>query len=357
MISLSRHIELLLLEHDCVIVPGIGGFIANHAEAQYNNNDDALFLPPYRTIRFNQQLQMNDGLLVQSYMAAYDASYPAAYLQMEQDIEKVICELDIRGEYTFDKLGVLRKNINQNIVFTPSNIGILTPSLYGLYSYEIKSLSDVIKDKQVEQALSTASAMTVSTNTNSKSEKRENQEGCNGGSIRRHRHRRWIDFGISVAAAIVLLFCFSYQALKNTSSDTDTIVATFYSTHDTHPIAPATNITAKPSQIKKTQESSTTPTVTKQTVTKEEKQEPAATPAQQEPKFAIVLASFVNKTNADAFIENLSKQGFTEGRYVKNDNVSRILYSNYADKTAAQQALQELRQQSSAFADGWILEL
>ena len=73
MITLSRHIELLLLEHDCVIVPGLGGFIANHMEAHYDQEGDRTFLPPYRTVVYNQQLQINDGLLVQSYMAAYDA--------------------------------------------------------------------------------------------------------------------------------------------------------------------------------------------------------------------------------------------------------------------------------------------
>ena len=62
MISLARHIELLLLEHDCVIVPGLGGFIANHTEARYTGDEEHLFLPPYRTIGFNQQLQVNDGL-------------------------------------------------------------------------------------------------------------------------------------------------------------------------------------------------------------------------------------------------------------------------------------------------------
>ena len=34
MISLSEHIEILLLEHDCIVVPGLGGFIANHAVAR-----------------------------------------------------------------------------------------------------------------------------------------------------------------------------------------------------------------------------------------------------------------------------------------------------------------------------------
>lgn len=347
MISLSRHIELLLLEHDCVIVPGLGGFIANHVEAQYNGDGDMLFLPPYRTIRFNQQLQVNDGLLVQSYMAAYDTSYPAAYLQMKRDIEKVIYELDVHGECIFEKIGVLRQGISRNIVFTPSEICTLTPSLYGLYSYEIKSLNNAIKDKEIEQALNTASAMAVNTNGDSPT----------GVSI--HLHRRWIDFGISVAAAVVLLFCLSYQTLKNSESETDTVIAAFYSTDDAGDVArPSTKAkVAKPNKAIKVKDIDRAVVANKVTAEETEEKKADAETEKQEAKFAIVLASFVNKTNADAFIDNLSKQGFTEGRYVKNGNVSRILYSNYTDKENAQQALQELRQQCSEFADGWVLEL
>ena len=77
MISLGKHIEILLWEHDCVIVPGLGAFIANHASACYNENGDNMFLPPYRNVCFNQSLATNDGLLVQAYMSAYDAGAEA----------------------------------------------------------------------------------------------------------------------------------------------------------------------------------------------------------------------------------------------------------------------------------------
>ena len=35
MIELARHIEILLLENDCVIVPELGGFIAHYQPAYY----------------------------------------------------------------------------------------------------------------------------------------------------------------------------------------------------------------------------------------------------------------------------------------------------------------------------------
>ena len=51
MIELERHIEILLLDNDCVIVPNLGGFMAHHVEAHYDDND-MLFLPPSRTLLF-----------------------------------------------------------------------------------------------------------------------------------------------------------------------------------------------------------------------------------------------------------------------------------------------------------------
>lgn len=77
MIELAQHIEILLLENDCVIVPGLGGFVAHYTSAM-RVAEENIFLPPTRIIGFNPQLKMNDGLLVQSYMAVYDTDFSDA---------------------------------------------------------------------------------------------------------------------------------------------------------------------------------------------------------------------------------------------------------------------------------------
>lgn len=38
MIELAKHIEVLLLENDCVIVPGLGGFIAHNRPATWRTD-------------------------------------------------------------------------------------------------------------------------------------------------------------------------------------------------------------------------------------------------------------------------------------------------------------------------------
>ena len=87
MIELERHIEILLLRNDCVIVPGLGGFIASHIPATYDERD-CLFLPPQRTLGFNPKLNINDSLLVQSYTEAYDISYPDAQNRISGEVNE-----------------------------------------------------------------------------------------------------------------------------------------------------------------------------------------------------------------------------------------------------------------------------
>ena len=72
--ELSRHIEQLLLEHNCVIVPQLGGFVTQYVPARYVEAEK-LFLPPARTVAFNPHLTLNDGLLVQSYMRVHSTTY------------------------------------------------------------------------------------------------------------------------------------------------------------------------------------------------------------------------------------------------------------------------------------------
>ena len=56
------HIERLLLVHDCVIIPGVGGFVLQTLSAKYQEKDH-LFCPESKEIVFNPMLKHNDGLL------------------------------------------------------------------------------------------------------------------------------------------------------------------------------------------------------------------------------------------------------------------------------------------------------
>lgn len=139
--ELHRHIETLLLENDCLTVPGLGGFVAHYIPAKYNV-DSFSFEPPTRIIGFNQQLKMNDGLLVQSYMALYGLSYADAYRLVEQEVEQLKEKLYIEGEIEIENIGTLSYDINGHYDFVPLDNLLTTPSLYALGSFEIQPLAD-----------------------------------------------------------------------------------------------------------------------------------------------------------------------------------------------------------------------
>ena len=106
---IEKYIEKLLLTHDCVILPDLGGFVA-HYEPHYQSEEDHSFFPPTRSLSFNPQLLVNDGLLVQAYMQTYDTTYPEASRLLKQEIDKIKHAIDFNGSYRFENLGVLELN-------------------------------------------------------------------------------------------------------------------------------------------------------------------------------------------------------------------------------------------------------
>ena len=61
--SIDYYINELLYIHDCVIIPGFGGFVGNHISAKLNKASKTL-TPPSKQILFNENLKTNDGLLI-----------------------------------------------------------------------------------------------------------------------------------------------------------------------------------------------------------------------------------------------------------------------------------------------------
>ena len=129
MIELERHIEILLLDNDCVIVPDFGGFMAHHVSGRYDSRDH-VFLPPLRTIGYNPQLRINDSLLAQSYIEAYDISYPEAVQCISNDVSELKQRIADDGAYTLNGIGTIRLNDDGRYEFEPCEAGVLTPELY-----------------------------------------------------------------------------------------------------------------------------------------------------------------------------------------------------------------------------------
>ena len=66
MTNLETLIGNLLLQHNCVVVPTFGGFVAQRVPARFDENSSSIH-PPKKSVLFNKQLISNHGVLIQAY--------------------------------------------------------------------------------------------------------------------------------------------------------------------------------------------------------------------------------------------------------------------------------------------------
>lgn len=363
MIELERHIEILLLDNDCVIVPNFGGFMAHHVEAHYEENQ-AMYYPPLRTIGFNPQLTINDSLLVQSYVDVYDISYPEALRRIESEITEVKQHLANEGSYEMNDIGTLYYQQDGNYTFNPCEAGILTPSLYGLNSLEIKPLSATLSTCTLSQKQVTEQHIEKEDKIANKAVLSEQK--CNNTAITTSeelRKNKTIEIKVSylrnLAAACLAIVAFLLfpSTLKETQNN-----AAMFGQIDTNllcRIMPK-DVTTKAMQVTKT----TKPAIASHKVT----EKPAPKALTKEPTiekeaentaetfYAIVLASRVTVRNATVYVDKLQKQGLTNAQVYTTHKNTKVIYGNYPTEKSAYKALNSL-QHNKIFVEGWVTKI
>lgn len=126
-------LESLLSDHDCVVVPGLGGFLMNRTDAQYNELT-CLDTPSYRQVSFNAKLTFNDGLLMQAYQQADGVSYNEASHSIRQAVADICQHLSAGESFQLGNIGTLRQTEDGRLVFTPLQCISLDADSFGLES-------------------------------------------------------------------------------------------------------------------------------------------------------------------------------------------------------------------------------
>jgi len=328
MIELDRHIEILLLSNDCVIVPDFGGFMAHHVDARYDEADGT-FLPPLRTLGFNPQLKMNDSLLAQSYIEAYDISYPESIRRIEDEVAELKQHLETNGSFELNDLGTLRMNAEGKMEFEPCEAGILTPELYGLSSFEMKQL-------QTQQAVEEEEVATEIPMTNV--EKDETLVKESDITIK----MSWIRNIVAVAAAILAFFMIG-TPISNSNIQQSSFI--HIKASQPQPTAPTHEAVPTQAENSETDENAT------ETSEASEQVEPQKTYS-----YTLVLASQVSKKNANNFIATLQKAGFNDARILET-TMTRVVYGTYATENEVYNAQQQLRAKSRHFKEAWVMKI
>ena len=378
--ELARHIEVLLLENDCVIVPGLGGFIAHNKAAEFKDSAN-VFCPPVRTIGFNPQLIINDGLLAQSYMQAYDTDFPDASRKIESVVSQIKDSLYKNGQAELENIGTLYYTMAGVYGFEPYQNAFFSPSLYGLGSFSISPLSELkpVKETTVEPRIMIE---TVSSCEEDRKEKAK----------QRHIIKRMAEHAVGIAAAVILFFVLSVP-VENTYLDNSSyaslgaetmldairsksMATTSLETKDIkqnnatnrrnnvntlRPVA-VKSVKVEKAEPKASKEVKALPAVAKKEVVKTEavKAETKGTKEVQKSNSAqnkglfVIVSSLPTMQDAEKELAKFKKQGYEEATILTSDNRYRIALYSYTDKSKAYEKINELRKDEQ-FKTAWLL--
>ena len=382
-IQLGRHIEILLLDNDCVIVPDFGGFVAHHVSARYDQ-DDHMWLPPMRTLGFNPQLRINDSLLVQSYVNAYDISYPEALRRIEDETNELRQQLDADGCYELPDVGVLTINSEGNLEFEPCEAGILSPEFYGFGGCEFITLKEAIKqNKQANSQEATVNSLRAQHTDLQVGEEptADSQEPTllefitddDNDERAIQIKMSWIRNAVAVAAAIVAFFIMAtpiansdlgnsamsqlqnnllYKLMPQDTNLTKAtpVVVSQKKNEAVEQVAEAGEQVAEVSENSKADEKSEA--VEKKETNEKNETRPAAVSA---PTYCIVLASQVKRSNAEYYVEQLQKQGYKDAQIYVHNNTVRVIYGAYETEAEAYRQLNRMTSKEE-FADAWVYQ-
>ena len=323
--NLVKHTTRLIAQHNCVIIPGLGAFLAQRVSASYNA-EERIFVPPHRTLGFNAQITVDDTLLLSEYINEMHLSYEDAEKKMHSDISELRHTLSAKGCVRMGELGTFNMNVKGEISFIPDPNGIDDPYNFGLEPLLMPLLADCEKKEIV---------------------------------IKRHTFRKFV----SIAAAIIVFFflvapignsLFNSSMHAGIPSGKKSVTAPHQETTVVEVKSNAIEPTCTISPIEET--------VTKNIYTEdyiEQIAEPeiqtivaAKTTEENGPKFSIIVASSPNEANAQLAITEMNAKMQASYSVVKGNGRYRIAHSTYSSNTDAAAMLSQIK---GIFPDAWVL--
>jgi len=329
--SLGRHIEALLQDADCVVLPGFGAFIAHVTPARYVD-EGRMFLPPRRSLAFNSGLRTDDGLLTARLARQADISFSEARTAACVLIDQLRDTLAIDGAARLDGIGRLRQDMAGSVTFEPAAEGIVSPSLFGLNALTLYDLTAIEQMSTSEAGVQAEPKKLITKSPR---------------TIDIHIGRQSLRRIASVAAAVLLMIVFAIPVSDGGRTDVASLGIT---------------VCPKESPVQMEQPDSSAPI---EAVPEEPAQteapamslEPDA-PAVVRPSrvYHVIAGSLPSDKGAEAVVRKYVDKGFEHATTVEGDGRVRISIASFYDKAEGEAYVKELRK-DEAFKNVWLLSV
>ena len=157
--SLDKYISDLLYRYDCVIVPEFGAFLTQRKSAQIYT---PVFHAPTKAISFNEQVQHNDGLLVNHIAKNKQLTYEDALVYVQSAVQELKARIANGAVVALEQIGELKLTTDLKLSFSPSgSVNYLTDS-FGLTSFVTQEITREVLNEQVHTLEEQIPELTVS---------------------------------------------------------------------------------------------------------------------------------------------------------------------------------------------------
>lgn len=324
--EMVSHIEFLLHEHNCVIIPEFGGFVVNTMPSR--RDGVATFLAPTCELVFNRDLTHNDGLLAQSYMKSDRLTFEAAMQRIAHAVEELKSQLRDTHRVEMQKLGSFVMSDENRFTFMPAHF--VRPSLFGLNRATLRPLVQMQSPAVPVKEVATG------------------------------RGQRFASVA-AVAAAMILLMMFllpvsdtnkerqSAQMIGDTS-----LFGNKASKQHAQEVAQSDILTANAT------DSSPALPIAETAAIEASVEAPAETPTQMladaGPHYYVVVGVYELPQVAQKMIETLQNEGFAEVGSLKRSGRIDVYAASFTDGAEAQAFLQKVYKNYPTHSDAWILK-
>lgn len=216
--KIAKYIGDLIYDYECVVIPGLGGFISTEKSAGVNPNTNQ-FTPPSKEIHFNVHLKANDGLLI-SYVARNESiSFKIAKQKVDKFVFLCSNALKEGKRINFSKIGFIFQDDQQNIVFKQDKTLNYNADSFGLSSFVSPAIrrpssEDKIKEVFTKKASTSSQSKTTKTAENKRKERRIPAESSLSSEMPARRKPSKVKQ--QIAFVFVILFAMgSYYVVNN----------------------------------------------------------------------------------------------------------------------------------------------
>ena len=304
--KICQYIEILLAQHDYVVVPNLGGFVVQPNSAEIFPD---CIIPPLATIGFNPLMVHSDGLLAIEIARSEAISYRQALEFIDKEVGKIKNQLSTTGNVQLANLGQLQLGSFSNILFSPGLKADFLPLNIGLKEVYIVRAINQQKEERKKVTFTLPSA-------------------------RMYKY----------AAACILVFSLMFVTPKlndkrhlNSADLLSTIsVKTIDSSFKLPQIAVIDTLLSDSLSVL-----SDTLTIVPDTITLK--------------NYHVIVASLRSKKMAETYCKVLANNHFDQVQVLSPVKIYRVAIKSFSDKKMAIKYMEDLRKSDRRFETAWVL--